>query len=68
MVNSCKTKARDCKLCASETSNSHLSTAMVWTVQPAGNSRMPYNQYPMASLGRKQGLLRAVVISTAVTL
>lgn len=63
MVNSCKTKARGGKSCVSETSNSHLSTVTVWTVQLAGNSSIP-----VASLGRKQGLLRAAVISSAVTL
>lgn len=63
MVNSCKTKARGGKSCVPETSNSHLSTVMVWTVQLPGNSSIP-----MASLGRKQSLLKAVVISSAVTL
>lgn len=63
MVNSCKTKARGGKSSVLETSNSHLSTVMVWTVQLAGNSCIP-----VASLGRKQGLLRAVIISSAVTL
>lgn len=61
-------KLRICKSCASETSNSHLSTVMVWRVQLAETAECPTISIPLTSLGRKQGLLRAEVISSAVTL
>lgn len=53
MVNSCKTKVRDSKSCAPETSNSHLSTVMVWTVLLAAKSRMPHSQYPPGQPGKE---------------
>lgn len=53
MVNSCKTKAIGCKSCMSETSDSHLSIVIVWTLELAGNSRMPYNQYRHGQPGKE---------------